>query len=182
MTRHPLAAIPEGRRARVFVPVFLATLAVGAALAVIDQSLRTAASPHGIVSFEVAGDVTNAGAMIAAWDTRARSAAGVSLGLDYLFMPLYGTAVALGCLWAGAVFRRRGSALAALGAPLAWGGWFAAALDAIENAALTTQLLDGARAPWPAVAFWAATPKFVLIVAGLLYAAAASVARSRPSA
>jgi hypothetical protein len=176
--RHPLQAIPVGRRRRFFVP--LVTLTLGLMLGVmapVDGPLRTPASPNGIVSFEVAGDARTARAMIDAWDERARRYAAFSLGVDYLFMAAYSTTIALGCVWAAGVLGRRSAALAAAGVLLAWGQWLAGVLDAGENAALTTMLLGTVRDPWPAIAWWCAVPKFVLIVAGLLYALAAAGVR-----
>jgi hypothetical protein len=174
---HPLDAVRPGRRARVFVPLLGLTAVLAVALGAIDRPLRTAASPLGIVSFEVAGDVATARAMVEAWDGQARVLAALSLGLDYLFLVAYSTTTALACLWAAGVYRARGWALAAAGAPLAWGQWVAALLDGIENAALIAVLLGPVAAPWPAVAWWAAVPKFVLLTAGIGYALGAAVAR-----
>ena len=57
---HPFAALVAGKRARVFVPLLAATLAVWAASAVIDRPVETPAAPLGIVSFELAGDLSSA--------------------------------------------------------------------------------------------------------------------------
>ena len=89
-------------------------------------------------------------------------------------MPSYALAIALGCMRA----RRRLAAswpwLAGIGLALAWGQGAAALLDATEIFALFKMLLAGvASAPWPALAAVCATIKFVLVLAGLLYALAA---------
>ena len=172
--RHPLEAIPVGRRRYVFLPLLALTLAVLAALGEIDKPLRTAAVPWGIISFEVAGDVARARAMIASWTGTAPLYAALSLGVDYLFMVAYSTTIALGCLWAAGVL---GSGFGALARPLAWGQWVAAVLDAVENWALARMLLGDVADPWPQVAWWCAVPKFVLVYAGILYALAAAVVR-----
>ena len=52
---------------------------------------------------------------------------------------------------------------------LAWGQWLAALLDAIENGALLTMLLDVPAQPWPVVAWWCAIAKFALVLLGLLF-------------
>jgi hypothetical protein len=176
--RHPLDAIPAGRRRYAFVPLLLATLSLMlGVMAPVDLPLRTPASPNGILSYEVAGDAATAQRMIDAWDGRARLHAAFGLGIDYLFMVVYSTTIALGCLWAADVFRGAVPALAGLGAPLAWAQWLAAVLDAKENVALTIMLFGAVRDPWPAVAWWAAVTKFCLIVAGMLYALGAAVVR-----
>ena len=176
--RHPLAAIPAGRRARVFVPLLVATFALMLGVfAPIEAELRTPECPQGIVSFELAGDETTAEEIIASWDARARLVAAFGLGIDYLFLVVYSTTIALGCVWAAGVLGAVSPALAALGMLLAWGQWLAAVLDAIENVALWTLLRDGVRPPWPAVAWWCAAPKFALVVAGILFTLAAAVVR-----
>ena len=146
-----------------------ATAVVMLAMGLIDRPLRTPAAPHGIVSFELAGDVPTAQAMLDSWNPRARAAAGVSLGLDYLFLVLYSTTLALACRRVAERFAARGSALAEVGRALAWGQWIAAACDGIENFALIRMLLDGAHTPWPAVAWWFAATKFALLGLGLAY-------------
>jgi hypothetical protein len=57
---HPLETIAEGRRAQIFVPLLLLTVAVMLALAVIGVPLKTEAAPQGVVSFELAGNVARA--------------------------------------------------------------------------------------------------------------------------
>jgi hypothetical protein len=167
---HPLSAIPAGRRRRAFVPLLLATLAVMTVMIVVDQPLRTAAAPKGVVSFEFAGDVATARAMLDSWDARAREFAGFSLGFDYVFMIAYSTTTALACLWAAGVWAPVAPALAALGPGLAWGSWAAGLCDAVENAALTVLLLGQVADPWPAIAWVFALVKFVLLYAAILYA------------
>src|SRR5262245_60815046 len=131
--RHPLEAIPAGRRRRYFVPLLLLTFLLMGVLGSVDQPLRTTAAPQGIISYALAGSVEQAGRMLDSW-AGARAYAGFSLGFDYLYMPTYSTTIALGCLWAAGVY---GGGLAALAVPLAWGQWLAALLDAEENVALT---------------------------------------------
>jgi len=176
---HPLEAIPAHRRADVFLSLLLLTFGLTVALGVIDQPLRAAALENGIVSLELAGSLERVQAAINGWDARVRFFAGLSLGLDYLYLVVYSTTIALACLWAAGIFRARGWALAAAGVPLAWGQWFAALCDAVENFALIVLLAGYVREPWPLVAFWAAVPKFALTVAGILYAITAAIVRLR---
>jgi hypothetical protein len=175
--RHPLDALPIGQRRRVFLPLLGLTLLLMFVLQRIDVPLRTPASPHGIVSYEVAGDQASARRMIDTWGEVGRRYAAFSLGIDYLFMVAYSTTIAFGCLWAARVLGGLSPALAAAGAPLAWGSWLAALGDAGENAALTIMLLGTVRSPWPAVAWWCAVPKFVLLAAALLYVLVGALVR-----
>ncbi|HSD83299.1 MAG TPA: hypothetical protein VLG46_05550, partial [Anaerolineae bacterium] len=92
---------------------------------------------------------------------------GFSLGFDYLYMPAYSTTIALACVMAVGVVKRK--TWYSIGLLLAWGLWLAALFDAIENLALFTELLGSNVAPWPSVAQICATIKFGLILLGLLY-------------
>jgi hypothetical protein len=160
---HPLVALskmPE-KRVRVFVALLVATLVLTFLFRFIGPSRPT------IVDFELAGSVPRAQAIIDAWSETDRIRAGFSLGIDYLYMPVYSTTIALACVLAASVLK--GKAWRSIGVLLAWGLWVAALSDAIENMALFTELLGNNVAPWPSIAQICATIKFGLILAGLLY-------------
>lgn len=162
----------RGRR-----PMWIAiALAVGMTgiLQVVGQPLKTAAAPQGILSFEFAGSVPAAQAMIASWDARARSAAGLSLGLDFLYPPLYAAAISLSCLAAAAQF---GGGARRFGSWLAAAVWLAAALDYVENVALIQLLFGATSGIWPPLAYGCAAVKFGIILFGLLFALAGGARR-----
>ena len=180
---HPLDAIPEERRSWVFVPLLATTLALSLFLSVVDRPLRTEEAPNGIVSFELAGTVEKASLIVASWSETARTYAGFSLGLDFVFLILYSTTIAMVCLRGGEALRARGRPLGSLAPWLAWGQWGAAILDAIENVALFVVLVGPVAVPWPQLAWGCAVAKFALVGAGLLYAVLAAVlliGRRRP--
>lgn len=166
---YPLHAIPADKRARVFVPLLIATLVITFLFRFIGPAQPT------IVDFELAGSVENAQAIIDAWTETDRIRAGFSLGFDYLYMPVYSTTIALACILAAAVLSKK--AWHSMGLLLAWGLWAAAIFDAIENLALFTELLGNNVAPYPQIAQICATLKFGLIGLGLLYVIAGIVAK-----
>jgi hypothetical protein len=166
---HPLNAIPSDKRARVFVPLLIATLVITFLFRFIGPAQPT------IVDFELAGSVPKAQTIIDAWNANDRIRAGFSLGFDYLYMPVYSTTIALGCILAAGVLSKR--AWHSIGLLLAWGLWAAALFDAIENLALFTELLGNNVAPYPQIAQICATIKFGLILLGLLYVIAGVVAK-----
>ena len=96
---HPLNAIPSDKRARVFVPLLIATLVITFLFRFIGPAQPT------IVDFELAGSVQKAQAIIDAWNETDRIRAGFSLGFDYLYMPVYSTTIALACLLAAGVLK-----------------------------------------------------------------------------
>ena len=91
--------------------------------------------------------------------------AGFHLGLDYLFLVLYPTSVALGCGVAIPYVLSRQTGLAYL----AWAQIMTSLLDGTENFALF-HLLQGTQSESLAhVAWWCAAVKFGLFFAGLAY-------------
>lgn len=167
---HPFENTPPERRTSLFWASFVASLIIIFIFAVIGKPLNTPAAPSGIVSYELAGSVAQAQAMLDSWDQTARLYAAFGLGFDYLFMLAYSSAIGLGCIIAAGALRKHAWPLAQLGGLLAWGQWLAAGFDAIENLALTVILLVNVASPWPELARWCATVKFILIFLGLVYA------------
>lgn len=164
------------QRAVAFWLLVTLMLIVLVVLQVVGQPLQTAAAPRGIVSYELAGDPATTQAILDSWDSNARVHAGFSLGLDYLFMPLYAATIALGCLWGVGALRRRPGPLVGLGRWLAWGVGLAALCDVVENIALWRLLVGQVAIPWPELARWCAMVKFGLLGLGLVYVTVALVA------
>jgi uncharacterized membrane protein YraQ (UPF0718 family) len=125
-------------------------------------------SPNGIVSFELAKDVSKSRAIINSWDETARTAAGMSLGLDFLFLVIYALFIAFIIrklnerLWNGNSFYIIGKFL--IVAILA-----AAFFDIVENIALIRQMLGDTNESWPLIAYFFALIKFILILCCIIY-------------
>jgi hypothetical protein len=166
----PFLRLSSATQRRALPPLVGTTLALTAVLQVIGRPLQTTAAPLGIISFELAGTLAAAQAMIASWDRNAQLHAAFSLGLDYLYMPLYAVTIALACMRASVTSLQTPRAAAALGVVLAWGLGLAALLDALENVALWQVLQGSPAAAWPVMARWCALVKFAWVIAGLLYA------------
>lgn len=170
LEHHPWSWIPARVQLRVFLAALALTALVMAALQLLGKPLITVAAPSGIVSYELAGTLPAAQAILGSWNTRAQLFAGVNLGLDYLFMPAYATCIGLGCVLAARRFAVESTARR-VGLALAWGLALAALLDVLENVALLRLLLaTQPGAVWPAVARLAALIKFALVVLGIGYA------------
>ncbi len=156
-----------------FWPLLVLTLVLMVVLGVVvDAPLKTPAAPQGIISYELAGSVPAAQAILDSWDQHAKLYAAFSLGLDYLYMPCYALTIGLACAWAARRLGARWHAVGVLGMVLAWGQAAAVLCDATENFALLKMLLAAAVEPWPAVARWCAVIKFAWVIAGLVYALA----------
>lgn len=163
---HPLNFLPSELRKPVFWFFFALTVAGFAVFQLfLDPPLKTPAS-SGIVAFELARTPEVSTAMVASWDARARQFAAFGLGFDFLFMPVYATALSAGLLLAAGKLRGAWSALAKL---LGWGAYLATLFDAVENLALFS-ILNGSVGANPAIAFGCASVKFGLLLLGLGFA------------
>ncbi len=162
-------------RAQPWLLGVLTLLVVGLSLwlSSLGEALATAAAPHGIVSFELARDAARSAAILGSWPERAREAAFLLQGLDYLYLLAYPAWFSLAAARLGA---RLGGAWQRAGIFVAWVVLAAAPLDAVENLALIRQLRDGASELHAALAWGCAVPKFFLIGVAAAYLMAASAA------
>jgi len=151
-----------------FVALLTLTILVMVILNVGGRPLTTPAATSGIISYELAGKVDQAQFIIDSWDNQARVSAAFNLGLDYLFLLLYSMSIGAAVLWLTDTLTSNHRMLT-LANLLAWSLVLAAILDAIENGALFTMLVNGASEPWPGVAQVAAVIKFAFVIIGLLY-------------
>ncbi len=145
------------------------TLLLLLVLTIVDQPLRTAASPNGIVSFELAKNIETSRQIIDSWSEKARLFAAFSLGIDYLFLVCYALFLGLAVYKLAQVFSERKTWLARLGIALNWGVFLAAAFDALENYCLIRQLFGTLSTLCPLFAHYFASAKFLLLVLGLSY-------------
>jgi hypothetical protein len=166
---HPYEWLSESGQNRAFIALFVVTIAVMMSLNIIGRPLITKAAPRGIVSFEFAGNNKIAQGIIDSWGQKGQVYAGLSLGLDYLFLLLYSCCIALGCVLVARHLFHRVQFLSPLGRILAWAQFPAAILDATENYGLIRVLLGSDQNLWPVLARWAAIPKFLIVILGLLY-------------
>jgi len=157
------------------VVLFALTLAVMVSLNALGRPLNTEVAPLGIVSLELAGELSLAQSMVESWGQTGQVYAGLNLGLDYVFLVAYSSSIALGCVLVARSLSRRSEFLSSLGAVLAWAQFGAAMLDAVENYALIQVLLGSQQTPWPAIARWCAIPKFLIVAAGLVYVSVGAV-------
>ena len=167
--RHPFVRLSAPWRAGALLALAALVLASGIALRRLDASLRTPASPAGIVSFEFAGSRERADRMLDAWGEAGRRMAGQSLWLDFLFLAGYAPGLALLCAAAADRARSAHAARAALGDALSWGQLAAGGLDALENLALLRVVGGDPGEVWPALAAAFAGPKFALVGAAFAY-------------
>lgn len=123
--------------------------------------------PHSIIDFELAGTLSKVQEMLSTWQkNNAMNALFFLLGFDYFFMVTYSVALWFACLHVATKFSGKFQLFLIV---LAWSQPFAALLDAIENGALYHLASGSVDSSLPLVAKYAAIPKFVIALAGVLF-------------
>ena len=79
---HPFIWLSDTAQKRSLLALAVLSLGLMGVLQALDSALRTDAAPYGILSFELAGNLANAQAMVTSWDEPARVRAALSLGFD----------------------------------------------------------------------------------------------------
>ena len=154
------------------VTFFLAimTICIGYSMLSIDYFLINDICENGIISFELAKDIRMSQAILNSWDANAKINAGISLGLDFLFLTIYPALIALlihklnKILWHGKPFYL-------VGLILLFSQFFTACFDAIENIGLIHILLGRTDKNLALIAYYFAFMKFTLIAIALIYLA-----------
>jgi hypothetical protein len=156
-------------RKRALILLGVATVAFTVILELIDPSHVS----HGptILDFEFAGSHARATQIVAEWGPKGRSAAHLSLVLDYGYMLSYGLFFALaGFAVRDAARAHHWGRLAAIGAVVQFFALAAASFDASENVALLLTLAGHGGSFAPPFAAVCSAIKFTLITIAILYA------------
>jgi len=134
----------------------------------LDSFLITERSPNGIVSLELAKESYMANEMILAWDAIAKTAAGLSMGFDFLFLIIYASFISFLILIINKYLflnsNKRSLGRVFVGLP-----FLAAFFDIIENIALIKLLLGDVQSKWSLIAYYAAVIKFGLLIIVIVY-------------
>jgi hypothetical protein len=170
--KHPLAQIEPPLLGSLTIRLG-ALLVFGTALMMfVDLPLQGESSPHGIVSFELAGTPHQALRILLEW--RSRNALGyarLSLIVDFVYLLIYALFFSSLALWVGA---RLGHVKWSMRA--AWSATLAAAFDVLENGVLLYELNRfTSPSPYPQVAASFALTKFALLLVSATYGFGGSV-------
>ncbi|MDF2628739.1 MAG: hypothetical protein K0R39_2570 [Symbiobacteriaceae bacterium] len=133
-------------------------------MALFGRLPRTSPPSGGIVAFEVAGSLSRAQALLAAWEKAkpgaARTAA-FQVGADFLFLVGYAPLLAL--LAGLGASHLPWPWLRTVGLLVAWAQLLAGLLDAVENVGLMQVIAGTRREFWPRLARYCAIGKFALV-------------------
>jgi hypothetical protein len=165
---HPLDIFTPSTLGWLLVFLGIASVVIYMRLGSLGRRLRTSSAPLGIVSLEMSLSSNESRRIIDSWDKHARTDARQHLCLDYWFIPIYTTALAIVGLFSARWFADRGMEnLSWLAMLLAWGQWLAGMFDFAQNSTMLRMLQMHPDIPdrLTRLAGLCARLKFLLIVA-----------------
>lgn len=134
-----------------------------------DKALQNEVAPKGIVSFELAKNIKTSEAVLNSWNVTAKSFAGLSLGIDFLFLLLYAGFIAFSIYLLNSYLWNENLIMYQTGKLMMGAIILAAVFDAIENVALIRLLTGDLKQIWSSLAYYASTIKFSLVGLSILY-------------
>jgi hypothetical protein len=97
--RHPLQKVPDGRKSLLLLILLSLT---GGLMAILSRTLRR--EPYSIVDLELAGNKEEVQRILDAWDASGvRGLAFLNVYVNFLFLCVYSTTIALACVTAATV-------------------------------------------------------------------------------
>jgi len=124
-----------------------------------DSYLKNEICKNGIVSFELAKNLSVSKNIINSWNSEAKTFANYSLYFDFIFLTIYSFFIAI--LIHKTKFRIKKVFIYTI--------FTAAFFDIIENVALLNLTHNNLNQLWTSIAFYSATIKFTLIIVSLVY-------------
>lgn len=171
--RHPLAQIEPPLLGSLTIRLGALAVFATALMMFVDVPLQGEASPHGIVSFELAGTPHQALRILLEWKSRnALGYANLSLIADFIYLIIYSLFFSALALWVGVRLGEN-----TWSARAAWAATIAAALDVLENGVLLYELNRfTSPAPYPQLAVSFALAKFAFLIFSAAYGVLGGIA------
>jgi len=145
-------------------------------MATIDTFIQNEITPHGIVSFEFIKTIEASNAAMLAWGHFGKTATGISLGLDFLYIILYTVMI---CTFLSTTSGKATLKNVLLAKTLLFSAYLfplVGLFDVVENYSLIQLLLGSQSTLWPTTAYYSAIAKFSgtaialsLIICGQVY-------------
>ena len=168
MLKSPFSSLSKSQEKKLTYGLLGSVIITIAILKYFEHFLINEICTNGIISFELSKDLEIATSYMNSWGDVGRNAAGLSLGLDFLFPFLYASFIALLIhklnerLWSG-------SSVYGVGCIIIWLQAATILFDLIENFGLIQLLLGNLKPIWVSVAYYFAFTKFLLIFIGFAY-------------
>jgi hypothetical protein len=161
---HPLSSIPEGAATWLVFAALVVLFLVTGKLASLNLD-ATKFKYTRIIALERPRDAKVANEVIGEWrDGGKLDEVHRCLRWDNVFIVVYSTLAALGCVIAARAFFSPNSTGRNIALLVAWLPWFAGLLDYVENYAMSRMLGGFVGESLPRLAWWCATTKFAIIL------------------
>lgn len=155
--------------AGIFIAALITAFVVGGVTNLLVLPMVTDSAPLGLTSLQLSWNSENARRILESWSAQMRVAVGAAVGLSFLHIFAYPTALAFTCLLARHVFQLSSWSLARYGRQLAQAQMAVLALELVKTLSLLMMIAQAPDAPWPQLATISATLKYPLVVAGVAY-------------
>jgi len=168
MLASPYKELSKKIEGKFTITLLISVLILISAMRYFDAPLKNNICTSGIITFELAKDIETSTAILNSWNNIDKASAGMSMGLDFLFLIVYALFITLLIhklnerLW-------KDSKIYFIGNILIWSVFLAAFFDIIENIALINLLLGDLLQKWSSIAYYFAITKFTLLVLGILF-------------
>ena len=168
MLQSPFSKLSKASEKKLTISLLILLLITISSMLFFDSFLKNEIAENGIISFELAKELETSKAVINSWNEQSKIAASLSMGLDFLFLIVYASFIALlihklnDKLWKDTTFYTIGNILV-------WGAFIMALSDAIENIALIRLLMGDLQQYWSSIAYYFAILKFIILALGILY-------------
>ncbi len=168
MLQSPFSKLSKTSEKKLTIGLLILLLITISSMLFFDGFLKNEIAKNGIISFELAKELETSKAVINSWNEQSKIAASLSMGLDFLFLIVYASFIAIlihklnDKLWKDTTFYTIGNIFV-------WGAFMMALSDAIENIALIRLLMGDLQQYWSSIAYYFAILKFVILALGILY-------------
>lgn len=164
----PFYKLTKGFEKKLIIVLIISLVVIFVGMRYFDAPLKNSVSTSGIISFEFAKELSQSIAILTSWDVLAKTSAGMSLGLDFLFLIVYSVFISLLIHKVNERLWNR-SKIYNVGIVIIWCVFLAAFFDFIENIALIQLLLGDLQQYWSSLAFYSAFLKFGLLALSIFY-------------
>lgn len=159
-------SISRQKRMTIFLLVFVIVMI--AIMRFFDAPLKNETAPNGIVSFELAKELSNSKAILYSWSEFSKPFANLSMTFDFLFLVIYSLFLSLVTHRLNEKVWKKGKTHQ-FGIVICYLIFLAAFFDVIENIALMQLLKGNLQQIWSSIAYYFAVMKFGLLVLGLVF-------------
>lgn len=168
MLQSPYCKLSKSSIRNLTIVLLISVVILVTVMRYLDSQIQNIDNAQGIISFELANDLSKSEAILNSWNTLSKTSAGMSMGFDFLFLIVYSLFITILIHLVNEKLWRK-SKINSVGVLLIWLTFLAALFDMIENVALIKLLLGDLQQKWSSIAYYFAICKFSLLSLGVFF-------------